>query len=104
MEFAAPTTIQISLPAEQLQLLEVVAKELNKANPKREWLNMEEVCNHFGVKESTIYKWMKEYQLPYSGISEVKRFHIEKINKWFLKFSSDDFAEGMKIISKRKAA
>lgn len=99
-----PTTIALSLPAEQLQLLEVVAKALNQANPQRQWLNMEEVCKHFGVKETTIYKWMKDYQLPYSGIGEVKRFNIEKVNKWFLKFSSDDFAEGMKIISKRKAA
>lgn len=100
----APTTIALSLPPEQLQLLEVVAKSLSQANPHREWLNMEEACKHFGVKESTIYKWMKDYQLPYSGIGEVKRFNVEKINKWFLKFSSDDFAEGMKIVSKRKAA
>lgn len=100
----APTTIALSLPAEQLQLLEVLAEALNQANPQKEWLNMDDVCKHFGVKESTIYKWMKDYQLPYSGIGEVKRFNIEKVNKWFLKFSSDDFAEGMKIISKRKAA
>lgn len=100
----APTTIALSLPPEQLQLLEVVAKALHEANPHKEWLNMEEVCKHFDVKESTIYKWMKQYQMPYSGIGEVKRFNVEKVNKWFLKFSSDDFAEGLKIVTKRKAA
>ena len=99
-----PTTIALSLPPEQLQLLETVAKALNEANPYKEWLNMEEVCKHFDVKESTIYKWMKQYQMPYSGIGEVKRFNVEKVNKWFLKFSSDDFAEGLKIVTKRKAA
>lgn len=104
MTSIAPTTIQLSLPPEQLQLLETVAKALNEANPNKEWLNMKEVCTHFDVKESTIYKWMKDFQMPYSGIGEVKRFNVEKVNKWFLKFSSDDFAEGMKIISKRKAA
>ncbi len=100
----AATTIAISLPPEQIELLETVAKALSEANPKREWLNLKQVCEHFGVGESTIRKWMKDYQMPYSGISEIKLFHIDKINKWFLKFSSDDFGEGMKIVTKRKAA
>lgn len=98
------TSIEISLPESQLELLTKLEKQLSNMTQPKEWLTIAEVCSHFNVKESTIRKWMRDFQMPYSSIDEVKGFNVEKINKWFLKFSSDDFSEGMKIISKRKAA
>lgn len=103
MSLIAPQIITISLPPEQLELLEFVAKGL-KGNAVQKnlevWLTMEEVAERLKVRPGTIRKWMADYQLPHSKLGEVTRFSPNQVDAWFMKFNSDDFSQGMKIINK----
>lgn len=109
MNQTAPQLIAISLPPEQLELLEIVAKGLkdNSARKNAEiWLTLDEVAERLKVKSGTIRKWMSDYQLPHSKLGEVTRFSPAQVDAWFMKFNSEDFSQGMKILNKafRKTA
>ena len=100
-----PTTISISLPEEQVALLDALSNDLKHYLSRKNadvWITIEEAANRLKVSESLIRKWMADYQLPYSKLGEVRRLNPEKLDKWFEKFCSDDFREGMKIISQKE--
>lgn len=100
------TTVQISLPLEQLELLNrvesLLLKNLEEANKTR-WLTLSEACDRLKVKETKLREWIKYYQLPYYGMGEIKRFDANEIDEWFKKFSSKNPSEGLKIINKAES-
>ncbi|GAB3518478.1 helix-turn-helix domain-containing protein [Emticicia fontis] len=103
---ATPQLIAISLPPEQLELLEFVAKGLKENSGRKNaevWLTIDEVAERFKVKSGTIRKWMADYQFPHSKLSEVLRFSPVQVDAWFMKFNSEDFSQGMKILSSGRA-
>lgn len=103
MSLNTPQVIHFSLPPEQLELLEYVAKGLKDNSGKKNaevWLTMEEVAERLKVKPGTIRKWMGDYQLPHSKLGEVTRFSPNQVDAWFMKFNSEDFSAGMKILNR----
>lgn len=103
MSLIAPQVIALSLPPEQLELLEYVAKGLKENSGKKNaevWLTIDEVAERLKVKSGTIRKWMAEYEMPYTRLGEVLRFAPAQVDAWFMKFNSEDFSQGMKIITK----
>ncbi|WP_026995180.1 helix-turn-helix domain-containing protein [Flectobacillus major] len=82
--------LEISLPKEQLELLELVKKQnetLLSQKVGSVWLSDEEVAQRFGVSVSLITKWRKQFDLPFSQIGEVRRYSTQKIDAWFAEFS-----------------
>lgn len=99
------TTINISLPPEQLELLELVAEKLKETSGKKNaeaWLTMDEVADRLKVSPGTIRKWIADYKFPHSKLGEVTRFNPAQVDAWFMKFNSEDFSQGMKIINSSK--
>ena len=98
------TTVEISLPLNQLDLLNRIEQSLAKLNASQNnaaWLNMDEVCKRFDVKEGTIYKWMKSEKMPYSRIETVTRFNTTKVDAWFEKKSMAGLLENMNVHNRK---
>lgn len=94
------TTIEISLPADQLDLLSRVEESLAKLSAAQNggvWLSIDEVGERFGVKEGTVRNWMKSEKMPYSKIGEVTRFNATKVDAWFEKKSTAGLLENMSV-------
>ncbi|MDI9872131.1 helix-turn-helix domain-containing protein [Flectobacillus roseus] len=82
--------LEISLPKDQLELLELVKRQnetLLSQKVANVWLNDEDVAERFGVSVSLITKWRKNFGLPFSQIGEVRRYSAQKIDTWFAEFS-----------------
>lgn len=63
MTSSAPMTIQISLPEEQLTLLENLKQQnekLLKMLNQNAWLNEDEAAERLGVSKATVQRWRKE--------------------------------------------
>jgi excisionase family DNA binding protein len=53
-----------------------------KAGMKNRLLNIQEIAEYLGVRESTIYKWTHEGYIPHIKIGKFLRFKIRDIDKW----------------------
>ena len=98
------TTVQISLPTDQLELLSRVEQSLAKLNAAQNcgvWLTMEQVGERLGVKEGTVRNWMKTEKMPFSKIGEVTRFNATKVDAWFEKKSMGGLLENMSVHNRK---
>lgn len=46
------------------------------------WLSVSEIAAHLGVKNDTIYKWIKERQLPAHRISRLWKLKRAEVDEW----------------------
>ena len=46
------------------------------------WRSVSEIAAHLGVKEDTIYKWIKERQLPAHRIGRLWKLKIAEVDDW----------------------
>lgn len=85
-----PTTIALSLPPEQLQLLEAV-KILNEqvlaAKNQDQWLTEKEAAARLKVSKSTIEKWRMDGKLRYSRDGVIIRYRANQLDEDFERFA-----------------
>lgn len=80
------TTVSLSLPQEQLELLADVQHLLKKYVEhlnKQVWLKEPEATEHLKVSLSTIRAWRKEGWLRYVGIGENIRYKMDYLDADF---------------------
>lgn len=46
------------------------------------WLSVDEIASHLGVKRDTVYKWIRERQLPGHKIGRLWKFDRKQIDEW----------------------
>ena len=46
--------------------------------PKKEWLRVDQVCEHYQIPRSTLYSWIDSGKLPASRIGESKLIRIHR--------------------------
>jgi excisionase family DNA binding protein len=46
------------------------------------WYSVDEICSHVGIKKDTIYKWIKEKNMPAHKIGRLWKFKIDEVDKW----------------------
>lgn len=85
-----PTTISLSLPPEQLQLLEAV-KFLNEqvlaSKNENQWLTEIEAAKRLKVSKSTIEKWRNDGKLRYNREGVIIRYRANQLDEDFEKFA-----------------
>ena len=47
-----------------------------------QWLSVEGAAHYFDVSTDTIYKWIKEYNMPCCRIGRLLRFKPKQIDAW----------------------
>jgi excisionase family DNA binding protein len=85
-----PTTISLSLPPEQLQLLEAV-KILNEqvlaSKNENQWLTEIEAAKRLKVGKSTIEKWRNDGKLRYNREGVIIRYRASQLDEDFERFA-----------------
>ena len=46
------------------------------------WLSVDEICIHLGVKRDTIYKWIKDNNMPAHKVGRFWKFQISEVDEW----------------------
>ena len=46
------------------------------------WYSVDEICSHVGIKKDTIYKWIKEKNMPAHKIGRLWKFKIDEVDEW----------------------
>ncbi len=58
------------------------------------WLTDKEVAEHLKVSRMTIRRWSDNFNLPFSQISDVRRYSLDEVNEWFASYSPRALAKG----------
>lgn len=62
-------------------LYEKYSKKMEVAMEDR-WLSVDEIAVHLGIKRDTVYRWIKDKQMPAHRIGRLWKFQKEEVNKW----------------------
>jgi excisionase family DNA binding protein len=46
------------------------------------WASVIEVANHLGVKQDTIYKWLRRKAMPAHKVGRLWKFRIVEVDHW----------------------
>ena len=46
------------------------------------WLSVDEIADHLGIKRDTVYKWVRERQMPGHKIGRLWKFSKMEVDKW----------------------
>ena len=46
------------------------------------WLSVEEMCGYLGVKRDSIYKWIREKNMPAHKIGRFWKFKKDQVDEW----------------------
>jgi Helix-turn-helix domain len=81
------TTIDLSLPKEQLDLLrEIHAQQkilIDTANAAA-WLDDDALCVRFGVGKTTLRRWREDEALPFCQIGDKRLYAPKLVDEWML--------------------
>lgn len=53
-------------------------------NNKERWVGIKEVARHLGVNKDSIYRWIRERELPGHRVGRLYRFKLSEIDLWVL--------------------
>lgn len=88
------TAVYLSLPPEQLALLEVIRKQqellLESANSEA-WLTDEMVAKRFHRSVSTIRRWREDFGLPYRQLGDARLYIPNEVDEWMRKSNTIEF-------------
>ena len=59
--------------------------EIPKANA-----SVKDVAEHFGVSESTVWRWLKNTDIPHRKVGDVTRFSLAELDEWARHNSTTD--------------
>jgi excisionase family DNA binding protein len=57
-------------------------KKMESEERAEQWVSVEQVAKHLGVKPDTIYKWLERDVMPAHKIGRLWRFQLSEINEW----------------------
>jgi excisionase family DNA binding protein len=49
---------------------------------KNKWLSVDEAAEYLGVKRDTIYRWIKNHNLPTYKVGRLWKFKAEELDAW----------------------
>ncbi|NQV34263.1 MAG: helix-turn-helix domain-containing protein [Phycisphaeraceae bacterium] len=49
---------------------------------QKQWLSVEEIAIHLGVKRDTIYKWLQHNRIPAHKVGRLWKFDTQEIDSW----------------------
>ena len=52
---------------------------------KEQLLSVNDICNYFGMKRDTIYKWIDTEELPAYRLGRRWRFKKKEVDRWLRK-------------------
>jgi excisionase family DNA binding protein len=52
---------------------------------KEQLLSVKDICDYFGTKRDTIYKWINKGGLPAYRLGRVWKFKKEEVDRWLNK-------------------
>ncbi len=47
-----------------------------------QWVSVDQIADHLGVKSLTIYKWLERKNMPAHKVGRLWRFKISEIDEW----------------------
>ncbi|MGI6525356.1 MAG: helix-turn-helix domain-containing protein [Bdellovibrionota bacterium] len=47
-----------------------------------QWVSVEQIAEHLGVKSFTIYKWLERKNMPAHKVGRLWRFKISEVDQW----------------------
>lgn len=101
------TTINLSLPAEQLDLLrEIHAQQkilIDTVNASA-WLDDDALCARFGVGKTTLRRWREEENLPFCQIGDKRLYNPGLVDAWMLDHSPQNILVLGSKLNKQKVA
>lgn len=101
------TTINLSLPPEQLALLEEIKNLqtiLVKTANALAWLDDDALCVRFGVGKTTLRRWREDETLPFSQIGDKRLYSPGLVDAWMLAHSPQAILVIGSKLSKLKVA
>lgn len=57
-------------------------KKLKSQEHTEQWVSVEQVARHLGVKADTVYKWLERDVMPAHKIGRLWRFKLSEIDEW----------------------
>jgi len=46
------------------------------------WLSVDEIAQYLGIKQDTVYKWIKRKKLPAHKVGRLWKLRISEIDEW----------------------
>lgn len=46
------------------------------------WLSIKEICQHLGVSNDTVYKWIDKNGMPAHRMGRLWKFKKDEVDKW----------------------
>jgi excisionase family DNA binding protein len=46
------------------------------------WLSITEICEHLGVSNDTVYKWIDKNNMPAHRMGRLWKFKKDEVDKW----------------------
>ena len=81
-----PKSTKTSDPQEQLPVehLNIDKPNVSTAeNFDEPWLSVQEICEHFGVSNNTVYRWIANNDMPAQKAGRLWRFKKSEVDAWF---------------------
>jgi len=54
------------------------------------WLSMTEICQHLGVSNDTVYKWIDKHEMPAHRMGRLWKFKKVEVDKWVMSGGAED--------------
>jgi len=52
------------------------------AEPEDRWLSAEEICQHLGVSNDTVYRWIDRNDMPAHKVGRRWKFKRDQVDAW----------------------
>jgi len=46
------------------------------------WLSVEEIAQHLGIKKDTVYKWVRNRNMPAHKVGRLVKFQVKEVDQW----------------------
>jgi len=46
------------------------------------WLSIKEICQHLGVSNDTVYKWIDRHDMPAHRMGRLWKFKKDEVDEW----------------------
>jgi len=46
------------------------------------WLSVSEICKYLGVSNDTVYKWIKQHNMPSHRMGRLWKFKKDEVSAW----------------------
>jgi len=52
------------------------------AEPEDRWLSVDEICQHLGVSNDTVYRWIDRFEMPAHRVGRRWKFKKDQVDAW----------------------